>query len=184
MTEPRRPRTPRAWLLPAVVAVCVVVLVAVVVIGFADEQGAKALSGLALAVFALGSLVAGLAYGLTALPGTLATRFVGTAVAFGLAAQLLWGVGSLPVLIGCGVSGLLLAQLAFRSGPLHSSLSVIATVDPLLSVALGVVVYDEQLRTGVLPVVGQAVLLVALVVAASALSRLNAVNSNPGAVPG
>ncbi|WP_406831199.1 DMT family transporter [Pedococcus sp. KACC 23699] len=90
----------------------------------------------------------------------------------------------LPVLVACGVSGLLLAQLAFRSGPLHSSLSVIATVDPLLSVALGVVVYDEQLRTGVLAVAGQVVLLVALVIAASALSRLNAVNSTPGAVPG
>jgi hypothetical protein len=84
----------------------------VVVIGFAEAEGAPALSGAALAVFAGGSLVAGLAYGLARLPGTLAARFVGTAVAFGLAAQLLWGVGSLPVLIGCGfLAGLTIAPV-------------------------------------------------------------------------
>jgi hypothetical protein len=38
VTEPRRPRTPHAWLLPTVVAVCVVVLVAVVVIATASGQ--------------------------------------------------------------------------------------------------------------------------------------------------
>ncbi len=84
----------------------------VVVVGFAEEEGVPALSGAALAVFALGSLVAGLAYGLARLPGTMAARFVGTAVAFGLAAQLLWGVGSLPVLIGCGfLAGLTIAPV-------------------------------------------------------------------------
>ena len=84
----------------------------VVVIGFAEEEGATALSGLALAVFAGGSLVAGLVYGLARLPGTLAARFVGTAVAFGLAAQLLWGVGSLPILIACGfLAGLTIAPV-------------------------------------------------------------------------
>jgi predicted MFS family arabinose efflux permease len=84
----------------------------VVVVGFAEAEGAPAVSGLALAVFAAGSLVAGLAYGLARLPGTLAARFVGTAVAFGLAGQLLWGVGSLPVLIGCGfLAGLTIAPV-------------------------------------------------------------------------
>ncbi|MGY1823358.1 MFS transporter [Geodermatophilus sp. SYSU D00079] len=84
----------------------------VVVVGFAEAEGAPALSGAALAVFAGGSLVAGLVYGLARLPGTLAARFVGTAVAFGLAAQVLWGVGSLPVLIGCGfLAGLTIAPV-------------------------------------------------------------------------
>jgi predicted MFS family arabinose efflux permease len=84
----------------------------VVVIGFAEAEGAPALSGVALAVFATGSLVAGLVYGLARLPGTLASRFVGTAVAFGLAGQLLWGVGSLPVLVGCGfLAGLTIAPV-------------------------------------------------------------------------
>jgi MFS family permease len=74
----------------------------VVVVGFADEQGAPALAGLALAVYAFGSLVAGLLYGVARLPGTLAARFLVTAVAFGVAAQLLWGVGSLAVLVPAG----------------------------------------------------------------------------------
>ncbi|MCW2684623.1 MAG: Major facilitator superfamily 1 [Blastococcus sp.] len=84
----------------------------VVVIGFAEAEGSPALSGAALAVFAGGSLLAGLAYGLARLPGTLAARFVGTAVAFGLAAQLLWSVGSLPLLVGCGfLAGLTIAPV-------------------------------------------------------------------------
>jgi predicted MFS family arabinose efflux permease len=84
----------------------------VVVVGFAEAEGAPALSGAALAVFAGGSLVAGLVYGLARLPGTLVSRFVGTAIAFGLAAQLLWGVGSIPVLIGCGfLAGLTIAPV-------------------------------------------------------------------------
>jgi predicted MFS family arabinose efflux permease len=84
----------------------------VVVVGFADAEGAPALAGLALAVFAGGSLVAGLAYGVVRLPGTLTSRFLVTAVAFGLAAQLLWGVGSLAVLVGTGfVAGLTIAPV-------------------------------------------------------------------------
>jgi hypothetical protein len=84
----------------------------VVVVGFAAAEGAPALSGAALAFFAGGSLVAGLVYGLARLPGTLSSRFVGTAVAFGVAVQALWGVGSLPVLIGCGfLAGLTIAPV-------------------------------------------------------------------------
>lgn len=84
----------------------------VVVVGFAEAEGAPALAGAVLAVFAAGSLLAGLVYGLAPLPGTLAARFVGSAVAFGLAAQLLWGVGSLPVLAGCGfLAGLTIAPV-------------------------------------------------------------------------
>lgn len=84
----------------------------VVVIGFAEAEGAKALSGLALAVFAGGSLVAGLAYGLARPARSLAVRFVWTAVAFGSAAQLLWAVGSLPVLVLCGfLAGLTIAPV-------------------------------------------------------------------------
>ncbi|MGY1754082.1 MFS transporter [Blastococcus sp. SYSU D01042] len=84
----------------------------VVVIGFADAEGAEALSGAALAVFAGGSLVAGLVYGLARPARSLAARFVGTAVAFGLAAQLLWTVGSMPVLVLCGfLAGLTIAPI-------------------------------------------------------------------------
>ncbi|SFK42990.1 MFS transporter [Geodermatophilus ruber] len=84
----------------------------VVVVGFADEEGAPALAGVALAVYSAGSLIAGLVYGVVRLPGTLTTRFLVTAVGFGLAAQLLWGVGSLVVLVASGfVAGLAIAPV-------------------------------------------------------------------------
>ena len=143
--QPLDPTAPsRRWsvLTPTLLVVVVTYLavgtvfgaIDVVVIGFAEEQGAMALSGLALAVFAGGSLVAGLVYGVVRLPGTLAARFVGTAVAFGLAAQALWLVGSLPVLIACGflagltiapvlVSGTSLVESRVAAGVLTESLA-------------------------------------------------------------
>ncbi len=110
----------RSVLTPTVLVVVVTYLavgavfgaIDVVVIGFAEAEEAKALSGLALAVFAGGSLVAGLAYGLARPAPSLAARFVATAVAFGLAAQLLWTVSSLPVLVVCGfLAGLTIAPV-------------------------------------------------------------------------
>ncbi|MFL6097980.1 MAG: MFS transporter [Blastococcus sp.] len=84
----------------------------VVVVGFTAAEGAPAFAGLALAVYAGGSLVAGLVYGVARIPGTLTSRFLGTAVLFGAAAQLLWGVGSLAVLVGTGfVAGLTIAPV-------------------------------------------------------------------------
>ncbi|TFV62748.1 MFS transporter [Geodermatophilus sp. DF01-2] len=94
----------------------------VVVVGFADEEGAPALAGVALAVYAGGSLVAGLLYGVVRLPGTLATRFLATAVVFGLAAQLLWGVGSLTVLVATGfLAGLSIAPVLVSGTSLAES---------------------------------------------------------------
>ena len=140
--DPSATRRRRSVLTPALLVVTITYLavgglfgaIDVVVIGFAEEEGAQALSGLVLAVFAGGSLVAGLVYGLARLPGTLAARFVGTAVAFGLAGQLLWGVNSLPVLIGCAflvgltiapvlVSGTSLVESGVGPGVLTESLA-------------------------------------------------------------
>jgi predicted MFS family arabinose efflux permease len=115
-----RRRRRGAVLTPALLVVAVTYLAVgavfgsldVVVIGFAEAEGSPALAGAALAVFAGGSLLAGLVYGLARLPGTLAGRFVGTAVAFGLAAQLLWSVGSMPLLVACGfLAGLTIAPV-------------------------------------------------------------------------
>lgn len=47
-----------------------------------------------------------------------------------------------------GISGILLCQLAYQAGPLVASQPTIAVVDPLASVVIGVVVYDEVLRHG------------------------------------
>lgn len=71
------------------------------------------------------------------------------------------------------VVGVVLAQLAFRAGPLRFSLPTIATVDPLVSILLGVLVYDEHLRPGPLAVTGEVGCLVVLTAAAVFLSRLS-----------
>jgi len=54
----------------------------------------------------------------------------------------------LYVVVVIGALGLLLNQLAFQAGPITTSLPATATVDPLLSVVVGVVVYDEHIRSG------------------------------------
>lgn len=54
----------------------------------------------------------------------------------------------LYVVVIIGALGLLLNQLAFQAGPITTSLPATATVDPLMSVVVGVVVYDEHIRRG------------------------------------
>ncbi len=54
----------------------------------------------------------------------------------------------LYTLIAAGAAGLLLNQLAFQAGPITASLPATATVDPLLSIVIGVAVYDEHIRRG------------------------------------
>ncbi|MPR00512.1 MFS transporter [Modestobacter sp. I12A-02628] len=105
--EPGVRRSRTAALTPAVVLVAVVQLAVgtvfgamdVVVVGFAEEAGSPTTAGAALAVYAGGSLVAGLVYGVARLPGSLLTRFVGAAVLFAVAAQALLLVSSLSLLI-------------------------------------------------------------------------------------
>lgn len=74
--------------------------------------------------------------------------------------------------LAVGAGGLVLAQLAFRAGPLRSSLPTIATVDPLVSIVLGVFVYEERLRPGPLAVAGEVLCLAVLFAAAVFLGRL------------
>ncbi|WP_336030619.1 MFS transporter [Geodermatophilus sp. FMUSA9-8] len=115
---------------PAVLLVCAAYLgvgtvfgaMDVVVVGYAESLGVPALAGVALALYAGGSLVAGLAYGVARLPGTLAARFLGTAVFFGVAAQGLWAVSSLPLLIGAGfLAGLAVAPVLVSGASLIES---------------------------------------------------------------
>jgi hypothetical protein len=50
--------------------------------------------------------------------------------------------------IALGAGALLLNQLAFQAGPISASLPAIATINPLLSIAVGVLVYDEHISRG------------------------------------
>ena len=76
--------------------------------------------------------------------------------------------------LATGGLGLVLTQLAFRAGPLRTSLPAMATADPLLSIALGVFVYDEHLRPGALAIGGELACLTLLCLAAFALGRVRA----------
>ena len=79
-----------------------------------------------------------------------------------------------------GVSGILLCQLAYQAGPLVASQPTIAVVDPLASVVIGIVVYDETLRHGwwVFPA-----MVVLLGLMSVAISRLAAVEPSQGSTP-
>ena len=98
-----RARVLRPWL--AAVALTYVAMGAVfgamdvVVVGFADAEGRPIAAGLALSAYAAGSLVAGLVYGVARLPGSLLGRFLGSALLFAAAAQTLYLVDSLPLLV-------------------------------------------------------------------------------------
>lgn len=105
---------------PAVLAVTVPYLAVgtlfgamdVVVVAFARAEGAPATAGLALAVFAGGSLLAGLVYGAVRLPGTLLARYLGCGITFALAMQLLLGVRSLLLLVPAAfLAGLSIAPI-------------------------------------------------------------------------
>jgi len=59
--------------------------------------------------------------------------------------RLLWS-WELYATIALGAAGLLLNQIAFQAGPLAASLPATAAVDPLASIAIGVLVFDEHVR--------------------------------------
>jgi predicted MFS family arabinose efflux permease len=113
-------RRPSAVLIPTVLLVAIAYLAVgavfgaldVVVVAYAEAEGVPAMAGLALAVYAGGSLIAGLVYGVARLPGSLAARFVGCAVFFALATQLLFAVDSLVSLVAVGfLAGLAIAPV-------------------------------------------------------------------------
>ena len=84
------------------------------------------------------------------------------------------------VLVVAGGIGMVLAQLAFQAGPLTASLPAIAAVDPLLSVAIGVWVYDERLSRGPWSVAAEVGCLTLMSVSAVLLSRVQAATEDTG----
>lgn len=70
-----------------------------------------------------------------------------------------------------GGSGLLLNQLAFQAGPLSASLPATATVDPLLSIVIGVAIDHEHLRHGPVDTILLAVVLVLIGISVVQLVR-------------
>lgn len=77
-------------------------------------------------------------------------------------------------LIVAGAVGMILTQKAFQAGPLAMSLPVIASLDPLFSLAVGRVVYTEKLRGTPQALVGSTIGLAVLLGAVFVLSWLAA----------
>jgi drug/metabolite transporter (DMT)-like permease len=145
---------------PAIVIGAAAVAVAVLCVLLARQVP----RGLAAALL---GIAAGLTYAMTA---ALIKSCSDVALSQGVDALLTsW---QLYVLVVAGLIGLVLGQLAFQSGPLRASLPAIAIVDPLVSIAVGVFVYDEHLRPGLAAMTGELVCLLVLCAAAIYLGRI------------
>jgi hypothetical protein len=76
----------------------------------------------------------------------------------------------LYALAAVGAAAVLLGQLAYRAGPMVASLPAANTVNPVVSVIIGVTVFDERFRSGFFAVTIVCASLAVVVVAAAALS--------------
>ncbi|NHN57064.1 hypothetical protein G9U51_14935 [Calidifontibacter sp. DB0510] len=76
--------------------------------------------------------------------------------------------------IACGACALFLAQAALQRGALSAVVGGTAAVDPLASVALGVAVYDEELRSTPIALFGEVTSLAVLAISVVALARMAA----------
>ena len=78
---------------------------------------------------------------------------------------------SLYVLIAAGAATMLLASHALAAGPLAASQPGFTILDPLAASLLGVFLFGEHIRTGVLDLAAQALALAVVIAGAAALSR-------------
>ena len=149
--------------------------------GSTPELGPSAVSALAALALVLVILVAG--------RGTAARHAASlgaiTGLAYGATAALIKAVGNsfgsdvsavftrwpLYVLLVIGPAGFVINQIAFQAGPLSASLPAISAVDPLASIVLGILLYDERLHGGAWSAIGQGS---ALILLAFAVIRLAA----------
>lgn len=76
--------------------------------------------------------------------------------------------------VGCAIGAMIAQQIAYGAAPLAQSLPVVASLDPLFAVLLGVVVYGEHLRHGPLDLGLEFVGLAALLAGVVGISRLSA----------
>ena len=82
-------------------------------------------------------------------------------------------------LIVVGVTGLMVSQIAYRTGPMTASLPAINTVDPLVSVMIGWGVFDEHFRVGAPAITAETVALALTLLATVALCRRSAKRPQP-----
>lgn len=119
--------------LPAVIAGATGAVFAAVCVVLGRRMSGSARRAALLGV-AVGVVYAGTAALLKAITDILARDPMHVVISWQLYAVVVMGAG-----------GLLLNQLAFQAGPLAASLPATATVDPLASIVVGVLVYDEHI---------------------------------------
>jgi drug/metabolite transporter (DMT)-like permease len=73
--------------------------------------------------------------------------------------------------VAVGGAGLLLSQYAYRAGPLSASLPAITAVNPIVSVIIGVAIFDEPFRAAPGYLLGEVLGLALMAVAAVGLTR-------------
>lgn len=122
--------------LPALVAAVTGVIVAVMSVWLARRLRPAATSAALL----------GVAVGLIYAADAALLKSATDQAARGAAA--LFGSWQVYAVVVVGGLGLFLCQLAYQAGPLTASQPTITAVDPLASVAIGVVIFDEHLRRG------------------------------------
>jgi hypothetical protein len=204
--ERRRPRYAElGWAAALALGLAVFILVSTPAAGAGQAADPEpAVIGMALIALSIpGCCIAG-----RRATGSRAAAALGTAagLAFAAAAGLLKetvqvagrGAGGLLTtwpgyaLIVAGGIGLLLNQAAYRAGPLRASLPAITTVNPIVSLVIGVAVFDERFRSGAPYLAGEVLGLVLIAVAAVGLTRSGPADerdcatgdSRPGDVPG
>ena len=93
---------------------------------------------------------------------------------------------SLYVLVGGGALTMLLASHAMAAGPLAASQPGFTILDPLAATVLGIFLFSEHIRTGVLDLFGQALALALLIAGVSVLSHSHLItgeDSSPSTRP-
>lgn len=120
-------------------------------------------------------VVTGLAFGATAA----LIKAVGEA--FARDADAIFSSWPLYALLLIGPVGFLVNQVAFQAGPLSASLPAITAVDPLASIVLGVLLYDEKLHGTPVTAAGEAIALVVLALSVFRLARAEHRESEPPA---
>lgn len=156
---PASSRTEAAHRTPALVAGALGVLLAVACVVLVRRRPGRATAAALLGV-AVGTVDAATAALLKSLTGLAAGGLVALVSSW-----------QLYLLVALGALALVLSQLAFQAGPLSASLPAISSVDPLLTVAIGILVFHEQIRHSPPAVVGLVLLLVVMGVSIVGLTR-------------
>lgn len=183
---------------PALIAVCVVFVcggtvfgaVDVIVVAFASEQGARGVAGVILAAYALGSLFAGLTFGVLKFRRSVGGQFVTAACLLAvlvptlLLANNLWVLGILIFVAGSAIAPLLISatmlierlvpQTALTEGLTWSITGLIAGVT-IGSAGAGALVDEYGARLAFWLPAGAAVLAALIALATSPLLRHAAV---------